>query len=78
MRMSESAMNALTVAGAVAVVLINLTTAALVSMNALVVSATMIGTSVLTAGAVCLWMWLCMRRYRKRRRQTDVETSSES
>ena len=56
-----------------AIIVISLTAAALLSVNALVVAGSIVGTSALMTGAG----YLCMRRQRKRPRQTEVEMSPE-
>ena len=68
MRMSEDTMDVLAGAAAVAITVINLTAAAVISVNAFIVSGSIVATAMLMAGAVWLWM----RRQRMRPRQTEV------
>ena len=61
--MRETKIDAVAFASAGAIVVISLTAAALTSVNALLVSGSIVVTSVLTAAAVCLWV----RRQRTQR-----------
>ena len=54
--MSETKIDAVAFASAGAIIVINLTAAALTSVNALVISGSIVVTSMLMAGAVCLWV----------------------
>ena len=66
--MSGTTIDAFAFASAGAVIVISLTAAALISVNALVVSGSIVVASMLMAGVTCL----CMRRQRKGRRQSQV------
>ena len=66
--MTETKIDALVFASAGAIIVISLTAAALISVNALVVSGSIVVTSMLMAGVT----YLCMRRQRKGRRQIQV------